>query len=466
MASSRVLSIAFLAVVVAFIGSTIWSQRANRRIGDAALAISRDLAPEIEAATDTRARLRLLETRVLRRVAGEPQEQLTEAREQLDRSLERDRTLVTTTEEREAIERLQSAVLLFELSVERAVEQSRLGATVEAGRTVRTELRQLADGADDSAAALVELEAQRARSAAESIGSSIERANKLAFRLDAVSALLAIAAALLALRTVRAAERAQQQRRELIERKAAELEMFAGRVAHDILSPLGTVGMALSIARRDPAVAQSMSALARAESSLGRVSRIVDGLLEFARAGAQPEPGATAQVGPAVAGLQDELAELQSQEGAKLLVEPFEPCAVGCSQGVLLSLLSNLLRNAFKYLGDSELRSVTLRVIPRRSVVHFEIEDSGPGIPPALVESLFHPYVRGPRTGKPGIGLGLATVKRLVVSHGGSVAVKPAPGGGSIFWFELTCAETALQVASPETALQPGQSSRAQGGGS
>ena len=40
MASGRVLSFAFLAVVVAFIGSTLWSQRANKRASDAALAIS------------------------------------------------------------------------------------------------------------------------------------------------------------------------------------------------------------------------------------------------------------------------------------------------------------------------------------------------------------------------------------------------------------------------------------------
>lgn len=443
MASGRVLSIAFLAVVVAFIGSTIWSQRANQRVSDAALAISKDVAPEIEALANTREKLRLLEARVLRRVAGEQQENVSEAREQLDRSLQRDQALAATTEEREAIAHLQAAVLAFELSVERATEQSRLGAKTEAGHTVRTELRRLADDADGSAAALVELEAGRARLAAENIESAIATVNSLAFRLDAISALLAIAAALLALRTVRAAERAQQQQRELIERKAAELEMFAGRVAHDILSPLSTVGMAFSIALRDPAAAQAKSALARGESSLGRVSRIVDGLLEFARAGAQPEPGAVAQVAPAVAGLQDELVELQAQESAQLLVEPFEPCAVQCSQGVLLSLLSNLLRNALKYLGESARRSVTLRVLPRRGVVRFEIEDTGPGIPPALAESLFHPYVRGPRTGKPGIGLGLATVKRLVDSHGGAVAVKPAPGGGAIFWFELASGEIA-----------------------
>ncbi len=450
MASGRVLSIAFIAVVAAFIGSTVWSQRENKRASDAALAISKDAAPEIEALANTRAHLRMLETRVLRQLSGEDGQQVVEARQALDESLRRDRALVETADELAALGRLQATVLAFELSTERASEQARRGAKLEAARTVRTELRRLADAADADAAQLVELEARRAREAAESIETAIERVNHLAFELDAMSAALAVIAALLALRTVRAAERAQESHRQLVERKVEELEMFAGRVAHDILNPLHAVGLAISIAQRDPSAAQAKSALARGTSSLGRVSRIVDGLLEFARAGARPEPGAVAQIGPAVAGLQDELGELLSQESAQLVVEPFAPCAVACSQGVLLSLLSNLLRNAFKYLGGSQRRSVTLRVLPRRGMVRFEIEDTGPGIPPALVEGLFQPYVRGPITGKPGIGLGLATVKRLVDSHGGKVAVRPAPGGGSVFWFEL-CAAEASQDPVPGT---------------
>jgi signal transduction histidine kinase len=455
MSSGRSLAVAFLAVVAAFIASTVWSQRANQRASDGALAISKDLAPEIEALGNTRVKLRLLEARVLRRVAGEMHEEVSEARAELDSSLARDQALVTTEEERGGIARLHAAVVAFELSGERAVEETRLGAKAEALRTVRVELRLLGNEADGVAADLVEVEAKRARLAAENIEASLARANRISFQLDALSALLALVAALLALRSVRTAERAQKEHRQLVERKAAELEMFAGRVAHDILSPLSTVGMALSIVRRDPGSTSAKTALMRSESSLGRVNHIVDGLLEFARAGAQPETGAVTKVGPAVHGLQDELQELHQQENAQLLIEPFEPCAVRCSQGVLLSLLSNLLRNAFKYLGDSPRRQVTLRVVPRRGRVLFEIQDTGPGIAPALAHSLFQPYVRGPLTGKPGIGLGLATVKRLVDSHGGTVAVKPAPGGGSIFWFELASAETTALQEAGETRPSP-----------
>ena len=95
------------------------------------------------------------------------------------------------------------------------------------------------------------------------------------------------------------------------------------------------------------------------------------------------------------------------------------------------------MRNGLKYLGNAEVREVCLRVRNRRSRVVFEVEDTGPGIPASLGTRIFEPYVRGPNTGAPGIGLGLATVKKLVEAHGGSVGVRDGSRGGALFWVEL-----------------------------
>jgi signal transduction histidine kinase len=123
---------------------------------------------------------------------------------------------------------------------------------------------------------------------------------------------------------------------------------------------------------------------------------------------------------------------------------------VACSPGVLLSLLGNLLRNGLKYLGNAEFREVVLRVRQRRGRVVFEVEDTGPGIPPSLGPRIFEPYFRGPNTSAPGIGLGLATVKRLVESHGGSLGVRAGARGGALFWFELD--EAPASEAQPRLA--------------
>jgi signal transduction histidine kinase len=62
-------------------------------------------------------------------------------------------------------------------------------------------------------------------------------------------------------------------------------------------------------------------------------------------------------------------------------------------------------------------------------------------LPPELVPQAFDPYVRGRGTAEPGLGLGLATVRRLVEGHDGRYGVVSAPGEGALFWFELPAAD-------------------------
>jgi signal transduction histidine kinase len=110
---------------------------------------------------------------------------------------------------------------------------------------------------------------------------------------------------------------------------------------------------------------------------------------------------------------------------------------VACGAGRLTSIVSNLLRNSVKYVGDGAGHHVTVRARPNGMFVRLEVEDDGPGLPPALVENVFQPYVRGAHTGKPGIGLGLATVKKVTEAHGGQVVVRSAPGKGCRFEIDL-----------------------------
>lgn len=439
--SGRTLTAAFVLVVVAFIGSTLWVQELSRTTDADVLSISRDAAPDIEIVAASRAELRRQEALVSRAVAngGKGADELFEVRRRRDEELESYLGLPTSPAEAKLFAAYLASLRDFELAGERALEQARAGKAALAAESLRTEVETLADRADEAAMRLVNFDAQRARDAAVRIERNRTRVRRVALELDGVAALLAVLAAVLAMRGLRHYHALQDERRELMEHRAEELEQFAGRVAHDILSPLAAVGMALSIAERS-ATGVAKEALKRGGSSLGRVRRIVDGLLEFARAGARPEPGAFAEVQPIIAGLQEELIQVAAQTQAQLVVESVPLCAVKASPGVLISLLANLLRNAFKYLGDSPERVVTLRVQMQRGRVLFEVEDTGPGIPPALRERIFQPYVRGPEVGQPGIGLGLSTVKRLADSHGGAAGVRPAPRRGSLFWFELRAA--------------------------
>jgi signal transduction histidine kinase len=433
----RALAVALFLVIGAFVGSTLWSQRASRGIDEDALFISRDAAPGASLVSRARADMRDLQAEVARTVAGRPVDPklIDDLRARRDDAMAKAIALPTDQREAELFVVLRSALRNFDAASKRTLDQYRAGQRQQARDTVEHDLRPAAEEASQAASALVQYDTEAAARAAERIEVARVQADRFAYELDALCALLAIAATALGLRLFRQVQRAEDEKRIVTERKAEELEQFAGRVAHDILSPLSSVSMAVAIVeKRQP---QEKEALSRAAASLQRVRGIVDGLLEFARAGARPEAGASAEVRPIVSGLLEELAPVAERAGAKLVADDVAACAVECSPGVLLSLLGNLLRNAIKYLGDSKTREVTLRVRARRNRVLFEVEDTGPGIPQHLTRRVFEPYVRGPNVAAPGIGLGLATVKRLVESHGGAVGLRSPAKGGALFWFEL-----------------------------
>src|SRR5690606_23517573 len=121
--------------------------------------------------------------------------------------------------------------------------------------------------------------------------------------------------------------------------------------------------------------------------------------------------------------------------GADLQICPIPSVFVYCNEGVLMSLVANLARNAIKFTEESPVRRIVIRALERGRFLRVEVEDTGPGLPPDLEKHVFEPYFRKPGVRQPGIGLGLATVKRLAEAHGGRVGVVSSPGRGCTFWF-------------------------------
>lgn len=272
----------------------------------------------------------------------------------------------------------------------------------------------------------------------------------MAFGLDAACALVTVAGAITLRRAMRAHAELEQRHRRLLEERASELEHFAGTVAHDILSPLGVVGFSLQLAGRPAEEETRARYVARGVAALERVKRLVHDLLEFARAGAKPDPSARSDVARTIADLVEHLSAETTKAGVELIADVDISSEVVCKAGVLMSLVANLTRNAVKYIGDGPVRRIEIRALDREDIVRVEVQDTGPGLPPGLEEHVFEPYVRGSRATQPGIGLGLATVKRLAEAHGGKCGVHSVPGEGCTFWFELPKAPGAALVTSAE----------------
>jgi signal transduction histidine kinase len=220
----------------------------------------------------------------------------------------------------------------------------------------------------------------------------------------------------------------------LLQQRADELEAFGGRVAHDLLGPLSAVTLSLSMVRRKTGSDRSLEQM---QAALRRLTILVQDLYSYAQAGGSVDTQARAHVGDTLGGIVEQLLPKVAERGARVDIEPrVVSSTVVCAPGVLVSIFSNLIDNALKHLGASNERRILVQVDERPDRVHIDVIDSGEGIAPELLPRVFEPFVRG-QGGGPGMGLGLATVKRLVEGHSGSVGVWSAPGRGSRFWFEL-----------------------------
>jgi signal transduction histidine kinase len=290
--------------------------------------------------------------------------------------------------------------------------------------------------ASNTMLAAMEFDVRQSERLAREVQSLRREATQNIIVLDSLATIIAAVAAFFVLRADREHEQLQQRHNALLTDRLAELDRFAGRVAHDILSPLGTVGFGLALLSETAGTA-ARPHIERSQRAVQRVQQLVDGLLRFARAGAQIDAGAGSPVNAVLNAVAADCAEAAKSSGVDLIVEPSEPVDVGCSVGVLTSMVQNLAMNAIKYMDDRPVKKVVLRSRAAAGRVRIEVEDSGPGIAPQLQQHIFEAFVRGTHKNVSGLGLGLATVKRLVEAHGGTVGVRSHVGSGTLFVIDL-----------------------------
>ncbi len=116
--------------------------------------------------------------------------------------------------------------------------------------------------------------------------------------------------------------------------------------------------------------------------------------------------------------------------------------SVHADPAALEHILMNLIFNAHKYSVAQDRIVVAARARPAHRATEIWVRDHGPGIAVAERRRVFDHFYRGTGGGRQrGAGLGLAIVRTLVTRHGGTVGVRAARGGGSVFWFRLPDAE-------------------------
>jgi signal transduction histidine kinase len=274
-------------------------------------------------------------------------------------------------------------------------------------------------------------------------GEAILRARRrgalLALALGAISVGLALVASVLALLAMRGQSQLVEEHNRFLEDRAGELELFARRVAHDLQNPLAAMSLRVALAKEQPAP-EARETIDKLGQTVRSMNAVVEDLLAFAIGGARVQPGASTELAKVIDQVVLECRASSERAGIVLEMESGEPLMAACSHGALTSVVSNLLRNAVKFVGAVESPRVTVRWRRAGERVRVEVDDNGPGIPEGSETRLFVPFVRLHQTTQPGLGLGLATVKRIVEAHGGRVGVERRQPG-TRFWFELPLAQ-------------------------
>jgi signal transduction histidine kinase len=119
----------------------------------------------------------------------------------------------------------------------------------------------------------------------------------------------------------------------------------------------------------------------------------------------------------------------------KFVVVSVDPkLAVDADRALLISAVSNLLQNAFKFtVAHTE---VSLRAYGIADRVRIDIEDHCGGLPTGFADSMFLPFTQG-SADRSGLGLGLSIAQRVVEANQGTLSVRDQPGSGCVFTIDL-----------------------------
>lgn len=210
------------------------------------------------------------------------------------------------------------------------------------------------------------------------------------------------------------------------ERLAVMGRMLAG-VAHDLRTPMTVISGYAQLMAIDPIDASRMDRCERILRQVDEMTAMIGDLLSFARG------ETTLKVGEVtIAALANEVGEhlrehcdsreirfVLETEGDFAYVDP----------GRARRIVYNLARNAMDVMAPSD--TLTVRLAGRDHGLSIEVEDTGPGIPESIRNTLFEPFVSAGKAN--GTGLGLSIVRRFVDDHHGTIRVDSSLGRGSRF---------------------------------
>jgi signal transduction histidine kinase len=200
-------------------------------------------------------------------------------------------------------------------------------------------------------------------------------------------------------------------------------EQFIAVLGHDLRNPLASIDAGAKILQRGQLDDKQRSILVLMQSSVSRMSGLIDNVLDFARG--RLGGGLTVEKTDAVPlrpMLEQVIAEMRVAEPDRVIEADLCNAIVRCDPGRIGQLLSNLIGNAMTHGAAGGPIRVTSEV--SKGIFELSVANSGTPIPAGVAEHLFKPFVRASaKPAQQGLGLGLYIASEIARAHHGTLSV-------------------------------------------
>jgi signal transduction histidine kinase len=219
----------------------------------------------------------------------------------------------------------------------------------------------------------------------------------------------------------------QDAREELIrQERLSTIGRLSSSIVHDLRNPLASIyGGAEMMIDGDLNPTQMQRIAGNIYRSSRAIKDMLQQLVDVSRGRMQsPEVCRLSDVIAAAAETQTPTADNQ---GVEIVLGVDPAIEVSVEPGRMERVFANLIGNAIEAMPDGGVIEIRARVEAHSVVVM--VDDNGPGLPPAVRQRLFQPFVS---SAKNGLGLGLALSRQTVLDHGGDIWLEDAtPAGGA-----------------------------------
>ena len=228
------------------------------------------------------------------------------------------------------------------------------------------------------------------------------------------------------------------RRTEQLSRSLEEMASFSYAVAHDLRTPLRTIVGFASLMREDGAAdaAERDDMLGKISDAAQRMAQQIDGLLELAQLSRVELKLHLVDLSELARNVVAELRRVEPARVVDVQIEDGMHCLA--DPALMRSVLENLIGNAWKYTSRTPAACVRVGRSGRHGTPGFSVSDNGAGFDMRYADKLFEVFQRMHRQEDfAGVGIGLATVRRIIERHGGAIHADASPGKGATFWFSL-----------------------------